>query len=461
MKKKELLKLVSELRTDNQQMRETMSVLNETNRQLLLTIAELNARLAQQFPSKNSGNSSLPPSSDMVPRTRSLRKPGVKNNGGQTGHEGSTLKFSASVDLTKDIVPETCIACGAALSDQPGTLAAYRQVIDIPPVLPVITQYNVFQKVCTCGVCTQSLFPEGVHAPVSYGQGVESLVAYLSVRQLISYGRLAEILRDTYGLEISQGTIANILKRFMGKATASHQQIKQELLAAEVVGADETGGKIDGKKAWFHVWQDKLNTYMICADNRGSKAIDTEFPEGFPLATIVSDCWPAQLKTAANGHQLCLAHLLRELNYFDEAFASDWAKNLSALFIRAIELNNDGLISKKQAVKKLNQKLDKLLAEQQADPPDKIIAFQKRLVKNRKSVFRFLEHPHIPPTNNASERAIRNITVKRKISGQFKSQWGANAYAIIRLVIDTAIKRNLNVMSQIIAIAQSHPLKTT
>lgn len=143
----------------------------------------------------------------------------------------------------------------------------------------------------------------------------------------------------------------------MCKATASHQQIKQELLAAEVVGADETGGKVDGKKAWFHVWQDNLNTYIICADNRGSKAIDTEFPEGFPLATIVSDCWPAQLKTAADGHQLCLAHLLRELNYFDEAFA--------------------------------------------------------------------------------------------------------NAYAIIRSVIDTAIKRNLNVMNQIISIAQSNPLKTT
>lgn len=181
MKKKELLKLAHELRTDNHQMRETMSVLNETIRQLQLTIAELLTRGDQQVLAKNSGNSSLPPSSDMVPRTKSLRKPGGKNNGGQIGHEGSTLKFSASVDMTKDIVPETCIACGAALSDQQAALAAYRQVIDIPPVLPVITQYNVFQKVCTCGVCTQSLFPQGVNAPVSYGQGVESLVAYLSV----------------------------------------------------------------------------------------------------------------------------------------------------------------------------------------------------------------------------------------------------------------------------------------
>jgi len=452
MKKKELSKLVAELRADNQQMRETMVVLNETIKQLQLTIAELLSRGDQQGPAKNSGNSSLPPSSDIVPRTKSLRKPSGKKNGGQPGHEGSTLKFSTSPDLMEDIVPEACVACGADLSARPGTLAACREVIDIPPVRSVITRYNVFQKVCTCGVCTQSLFPEGVNAPVSYGQRVESLVAYLSVRQLIPYGRLVEILRDNYGLDLSQGTIANILKRFTAKASTGHQQIKQNLLASVVVGSDETGGKIDGKKAWFHMWQDRLNTYIICSDNRGSKTIDREFPNGFPAATLVSDCWAAQLKTAARGHQICLAHLLRELNYFQEAFSSDWSKELSVLFTRAIELDNKGPLGKKQA-QKLNRQLDKLLAQQLAGQPDKIIAFQRRLVKNREAVFRFLQHPDIPPTNNASERAIRNITVKRKISGQFKSQWGADTYAVIRSVIDTAIKRNLNVMEQINNIA--------
>jgi len=452
MKKKELSKLVAELRADNQQMRETMVVLNETIKQLQLTIAELLSRGDQQGPAKNSGNSSLPPSSDIVPRTKSLRKPSGKKNGGQPGHEGSTLKFSTSPDLIEDIVPEACVACGADLSARPGTLAACREVIDIPPVRSVITRYHVFQKVCTCGVCTQSLFPEGVNAPVSYGQGVESLVAYLSVRQLIPYGRLVEILRDNYGLDLSQGTIANILKRFTAKASTGHQQIKQNLLASVVVGSDETGGKIDGKKAWFHMWQDRLNTYIICSDNRGSKTIDREFPNGFPAATLVSDCWAAQLKTAARGHQICLAHLLRELNYFQEAFSSDWSKELSVLFTRAIELDNKGPLGKKQA-QKLNRQLDKLLAQQLAGQPDKIIAFQRRLVKNREAVFRFLQHPDIPPTNNASERAIRNITVKRKISGQFKSQWGADTYAVIRSVIDTAIKRNLNVMEQINNIA--------
>lgn len=452
MKKKELSKLVEELRADNRQMRETMVVLNETIKQLQLTIAELLSGGDQQVPAKNSGNSSLAPSSDIVPRTKSLRKPGSKKNGGQAGHEGSTLKFSDTPDFTKDIIPETCLVCGADLSDRESTLAAYRQVIDIPPVRPVVTRYNVFQKVCNCGVCTQSLFPQGVNAPVSYGQGVESLVVYLSVRQLVPYGRLAEILRDNYSLELSQGTIANMLKRFSAKATDSYRLIKQDLLAATVVGADETGAKIDGKKAWFHLWQDILHTYIVCSDNRGSKTIDGEFPFGFPLATLVSDCWAAQLKTVAGSHQICLAHLLRELNYFQEAFSSIWAKELSTLFTETIALDNRGLVSEKQA-KKLNRRLDKLLAEPLEHSPDKITTFQNRLIKNRKAVFRFLEHPDIPPTNNASERAIRNITVKRKISGQFKSNWGADAYAVIRSVIDTAIKQSRNVMETINNIA--------
>lgn len=282
MKKKELSKLVGELRADNQQLREMMTVLNETNKQLQLTIAELLTSLEKQGPAKHSGNSSLPPSSDIVPRARSLRQAGGKN-GGQPGHEGTTLKFSAPPGFTQDIVPETCVACGADLSVGQSILAACRQVIDIPPVHPVVTQYNVFGKVCTCGVCTQSLFPEGVNAPVSYGPGVGSLVVYLSVRQLVPYGRLAEILRDNYNLELSQGTIANILRRFTARAADGHQKIRQDILAAVVVGADETGGKIDGEKAWFHMWQDKLNTYIICSDNRGAKPLIRSFPQGFLL----------------------------------------------------------------------------------------------------------------------------------------------------------------------------------
>ena len=118
-----------------------MAVLTQTNKQLPLTIAEQTVRLEQAFPSKNRGNSSLPPSLDMVPRTKSLRPPSGKKKGGPSGHAGSTLKFSPSSDFTEDIFPEAWVACGAA---PPSILAAYPQVVDIPAVRPVSTQYNIF-----------------------------------------------------------------------------------------------------------------------------------------------------------------------------------------------------------------------------------------------------------------------------------------------------------------------------
>lgn len=116
-------------------LRETMVVLNQTIRQLQLTIAELLSGGDQQGPAKNSGMS-LPPSSDIVPRTKSRRRPSGKKNGGPTGHEGWNLKFSTEPDFMEDIVPEACVACGADLSAQPGTLAACREVIEYSACAP-------------------------------------------------------------------------------------------------------------------------------------------------------------------------------------------------------------------------------------------------------------------------------------------------------------------------------------
>jgi len=77
-----------------------------------------------------------------------------------------------------------------------------------------------------------------------------------------------------------------------------------------VVGSDETGASVAGKKGWFHTWQTTTLTFIVSSLNRGYKTIEQYFPDGFPLSVYVSDCWAAQLKAAAFLHQLCIAHLL-------------------------------------------------------------------------------------------------------------------------------------------------------
>ena len=92
-------------------------------------------------------------------------------------------------------------------------------------------------------------------------------------------------------------------------------------------------------------------------------------------------------------------------------------------------------------------------------PPDmkELAAFQKRMLKYRHYLFTFLYDPNVPSDNNGSERAIRNIKVKQKISGQFKSLRGAECFAIIRSITDTCIKNSQSVLSALYLIAKLHP----
>ena len=99
----------------------------------------------------------------------------------------------------------------------------------------------------------------------------------------------------------------------------------------------------------------------------------------------------------------------------------------------------------------------KILLNYTLNESDKeLIAFQNRLIKYQNYIFPFLYRPEVPPDNNASERAIRNIKVKQKISGQFKSPAGAFGFAVLRSITDTIIKNNQNVLSSLNVIAKLH-----
>ncbi len=104
---------------------------------------------------------------------------------------------------------------------------------------------------------------------------------------------------------------------------------------------------------------------------------------------------------------------------------------------------------------KIIQTLEKLLSE----PPDKnhkkLYTFYKRMCRERQHLFTFLFIEQVPPDNNASERAIRNVKVKQKISGQFKIEQAAQNFAMIRSVIDTTIKNGMNVSEALKLIAKN------
>lgn len=158
-----------------------------------------------------------------------------------------------------------------------------------------------------------------------------------------------------------------------------------------------------------------------------------------------------------NTHQLCIAHLLRELIFLEQRFESNWAANFKRMLLDALELKKklkqesyDFPIAERDGIKNtLANLLEKSLPEKQK----KLRAFHKRRRKHKNYILTFLDHYKVPSDNNASERAIRNVKVKQKISGQFKTENGAQIYAVIRSVTDTCIKNSQNVLAAFKTIA--------
>ena len=135
---------------------------------------------------------------------------------------------------------------------------------------------------------------------------------------------------------------------------------------------------------------------------------------------------------------------------------------MKGLFMRALELKNKltpcDYIQPPEEVTNLGTELDKLLKTDSSKFHTKEQAFIKRLIKHRQSIFTFLTHPDVTPDNNASERAIRNVKIKTKVSGQFRNDQGkgADRYAKIRSVIDTTIKNGQDVYTALLNLAMGN-----
>ncbi|OED38856.1 hypothetical protein AB832_04330 [Flavobacteriaceae bacterium (ex Bugula neritina AB1)] len=451
MEYKDLLVVISNLK-------ERLAVLEKENLSLKKENSILKERLAYYNTPKTSLNSSLPPSKDENRPNQSLRKGSVNKPGGQLGHKGKTLEMTATPDHIVELHPDYCCGCGASLTEIESVKDLVRQVVDIPPIQAFYTEYRSYSKQCSCGCTTKGRFPQNVKTPISYGPNTEALVGYFHARQYLPFGRMEETFNDVFNISISEGGIHCLLERFAAKTTPVYQLIKQRVSNSPVIGTDETGAKVNGKKHWIWTWQTDSATYIAHSDTRGGDTVKKEFPEGFTKSTLVSDGWRPQLTTPALHHQACLPHLLRRLNYLNEKYVDQqWGREFQQLLYDTISIKKENEFGNEQYNKLTMHsvlKLEYLLN----NPPDKefkeLYTFYKRMRREQQNLLVFLYIREVPPDNNASERAIRNIKVKQKISGQFKTITAAQNFAKIRSVIDTTIKNRMNVLKALIEIAK-------
>lgn len=406
-------------------------------------------------PEKNSSNSSVPPSQESIAarekrRTRSLRKPSGKPSGGQPGHKGNTLQTVITPDRVIKHEPAYCKCCGRPLVGIGYRKIRKTQIMDIKFVMETC-ENQYYEKVCKCGAVNNCDAP---NCRIKYGDNIRALVTYLNVVQCIPFKRIAEFISDLSGRKISEGTVQNILKKNSAKSDGAYEEIRQGIVRAPVVGADETGAAVGKQLHWNWIFQTDALTYVYQMKSRGMEAIDSKFPKGLPNATLVTDRHKSFFKMNVKNHQVCLAHLLRNAEYLNELDTKqDWSRRFVRLISHAIDLRRAGNITKRK-IKVLKTKMKNLLGESLTHLDEEFESFKKGILKVKNYLFTFLSNLHVPYDNNASERGVRKIKIKQKVSGCFRTNGGADDFAKLHSIVETAMKNGNSKYNAILAVVQ-------
>jgi len=461
--------LIAELRA---QLAERDALIGQLQGQLavaLAEIAELKRRLGQ-----NSSNSSQPPSTDGLakPAPKSLRGKSGKRAGGQAGHEGRTLSQVDSPDETVTHEPVACAGCGGGLVGAEVVSVARRQVFDVPPVTARVVEHRLVARRCGCGTVTVAAAPDGVAAPVQYGPRVKAIVAYLMAGQFLAQARCAQAMADLFGIGLCEGTVATMTAGAAQDLGGFIAAVRAALRAADLVHADETGLRVDGKLHWVHSTNTDLLSLITVHAKRGRVGIDAHGVLPDYGGTIVHDAWrPYDCYTAAT-HALCNAHLLRELQQVidccpgpaDAAWARQGIDALVTLNDLAQRAASDGrpvnarqragLIARytsaaAEGIRLNGQRRTKIEARHNA--------LAKRMFDRAGDYLRFAHDPKVAFTNNSAEREIRMIRLRQKVSGCMRTLAGAQQFATIRSYLATTAKNGINALDALVRLAQGQP----
>lgn len=444
-----LKELVSELMAENARLREENGQLRAENTRLRAENGQLRKEIEYLKHGKNSRNSSMPPSTDIF-RNRVQNPNRIKTGkkpGGQKGHEGASLKFQEQVDYYEQHANTVCAECGHSLANVESSPGIRGQIIDIPPMKPIVTEHISMECVCpNCGTKNRGKLPGTLdYCSVQYGEELRSLIVFLSVRNYMPVNRISEYIELTFGLKVSDGFIIKCIEREAEESRPAYNNLLERIKASEVVGSDETGFKIKDKTAWMWAWKAEQSVYIVPSMKRDYGTIERVLgKEDVYNFILVSDRYRAQLKTPCRTHQVCLVHLMRECTNLIEKTNSKWVLELKKVLKEIIRLSKEThiIISERD---RIVSRLDGLLHQALTKSHSLVKKFCKQLLKIKDYITTCLFYPGVPAHNNDLESAIRNVKLKQKVSTNIRSMSGAENYAIIRSIIDTAILQGKSV----------------
>ena len=463
----ELAEQVVALQLFTEQLSAETEQLRSENESLRDLVARLEAELG-----RHSENSSKPPSQDpMAPRqSRAERRAAGRAAGRAQGKQPGAPGAHLARRVPDEVVvhpPVCCGGCGADLAGADVVGEVRRQVLEIPRIEVRVTDHIAERRRCACGHETTGVFPAEARAPVCWGPEVRAFAVYLMDRQHLPLERTAELLAELLGANVSTGWLSSVQAEAAGRLGPFITAVKAGLAQAPVVHADETGTRVGTTKRWVHTLATNLLTLLVVHPRRGVEAMEDIGVLADYAGIIVHDGWASYDVFTGAGHAQCGAHLIRHLRAVGETPEfSTWTIQMIEILLAAKAANEQaadiGLPRVRQRrasaiTRRYHDTLDAAFAALPKGPPPRrrhtggwstpqreAWNLATRLRVGAPDVLHLLRDSAVPFDNNTGERALRMVKLHDKISGSFRSDDGARAFATIRSYLQTAALQGHN-----------------
>lgn len=423
----------------------------EEVRRLETEVRTLREELEQhKKPPTTSQNSSQPPSRDWKadhPQRKRRKKVGAK-----PGHAKAERPLVDNPEKVVDVWVEACAQCGTGLLDQAPERVIRRQVTELPEIQPVVIETRQYEVRCPgCQRLQRGPLPAGLEAARRFGPRLEALVTYFHHEHHLGFARLCGVMRDVFGTSLSEGGAVAMVERAGQAAQPEAQAIGERVRQSAVIASDETSARVHGRNHWEWVFIGNGGEYHLIRRSRGQDVID-EFMAEYRAEVWLSDCWKPQLNAPADRHQLCLPHQVRALQgLIDKRPCLEWAREMQTLFRAAMHLGKRREMLTARGYRRqmtlLERRLDRLSARRVSGVGANLL---DRYRTHRAHLLLFLHRADVPSDNNACERGLRPSVIHRKVMGSFRSDWGAQAYAALATVLNTAKRAGENVFQKLI-----------
>jgi transposase len=446
-----------------------------TLQKLVESLVTQNQELSIQI-TQNSQNSSKPPSSD-PPFKRPPKKTKEKSSrpkGGQVGHSRHLRELLPveAVDEIVEIYPHECDRCHSILrpSDQTGEPLRH-QVWELPQVKASLTEYQFYSRACSqCLYLTKSESEKHWPKDVPTGQFGPRLVATLGVlhgQYQLSLRQTQELALDLWQLPLSLGGVATSCRKASTALAASYQSIEGRVQDHPTSHVDETGWKREGKLRWLWVATNAVASLFKIRRSRDRQSLKELLGENY-AGIIHSDRHKPYLKLAESQHQLCWAHLIRNLRGLSQRAgpAEKWAslcldesEKLFAVWHRF----KDEQISRSQLIDLVEPIRATFKSQLKAGTTlgdGSVRSFSRELLKLEERLYHFVKKPGIEPTNNAAEQALRCAVIWRKKCFGSQSDWGERFVERILSVKATVQKQGSNFLNYLTGCLEAEWFKT-